>query len=311
MALRNFATKAGDDYEKDESYKKIVDNRNIPDIGKGSLYFRILSFEDADFSHGMEFWLNTGVVKNGKPVSIPFVSSLPFHEFVGRNDKTGAVYVSWKVGEKKCPLAKLAKENHPVIAKTSFGKGEAKPNVGAFHAARIQLIEPLRDAKGNTIKDDKGIPKFTIHAEERILKMRQGWWDQFVQLVEPEEVATQDDGFSESATKKPKAFPTKDLTKVVWMLTKERRTKNPSTDPAMNVDYVFDFSDRVVLENPPATPEPPIDFSKVFKAISTDELNKMKAKHEASPEGDEQDPASYGESLPEEAHSSGAPEDGF
>ncbi len=310
MAFGNYATRQGTEVERDESYKKIVDKRDVPDIGKGTLYFRFLSLDENDFSHGMKFWLSTGVVKNGKVVNIPFVSSLPFSDFVGTNQQTGSVYVSWKVGADKCPLAKLAKEGHPVISTQSFNGGEPKPSVNAYHAARIQLIEVQRDAKGNAIKDDKGLPKFTIHAEERILEMTQGWWDQLVRIVEPEETTQVDDGFTSAPAKATKAFPTKDLTKVVWMLSKQKRTVNPNPNPKLNVDYVLDFSDKVVLDNPPAITEAPIDFAKVFKTISDDELKKMMAKHTGTEEGDEHNPESYGEAL-DNGNPEGSPEDGF
>lgn len=300
MALSQFATRAGSDVEKDETYKKIVDKRNVPDIGRGALYFRILGFEDADFFHGMEFWLNVGHKKDGSPMTLPRISPNPFTDFVSHNSRTGGVYVSWKSAKDKCPLSKLTFEGHPLIVKTSFRGGEPKPNVSAFHAARIQLIEPERDAKGQVVKDKNGFAQFTVLPDERILKMTQNWWDQLVRLVEGEETQQVDDGFADATPNTKKEFPTKDLTKVIFMIRKEKRTKNPNPDPALNVDYVLDFSAKIALDKVPALPEAPIDFGRVFKPLTQEELKDFLKKH--NPEGsedDHRDPSKYGETLDE------------
>lgn len=310
MSLSQFATRAGAGVEKDETYKKIVDKRNVPEIGRGSLYFRILGFEDADFFHGMEFWLNVGHKKDGTPMTLPRISPNPFSDFVSHNTRTGGVYVSWKSAKDKCPLSKLTAENHPLIVRQSFKGGEPKPNVTAFHAARIQLIEPERDRNGQVVKDAKGLPKFTVIPEERILKMTQSWWDQFVRLVEGEEIQQVDDGFTDTDTSVKKTFPTKDLTKVIWMLRKERRTKNPNPDPVLNVDYVLDYSAKVALDKVPAITEDPIDFSRVFKALTQEELKDFLKKHETpGGEDDHRDPSKYGESLEDAAPAAGNSDD--
>lgn len=298
MALSQYATRAGSNDERDETYKKIVDKRNVPDIGRGALYFRILGFEDTDFFHGMEYWLNVGHKKDGSPLSIPRVSPNPFSDFVSHNSRTGGVYVSWKSAKEKCPLAKLTAEGHPLIVRQSFKGGEPKPNVSAVHAARIQMIEPERDRVGQVVKDAKGLPKFTVIPEERILKLTQNWWDQLVRLVEGEEVQQVDDGFTDTTAQTKKEFPTKDLTKVIWMLRKEKRTKNPNPDPALNIDYVLDFSAKVALDKVPVRTEAPIDFARVFKPITQEELSELLNKHKAeSSESDHRNPSAYGESL--------------
>lgn len=302
MGLRDTASRASTE-PKDETYKKIVDKRNVPEIGKGSLYFRFLSVDEADFHHGMEFWLNLGKHPNNpdKDLLLPRISPNPFADFV--NQKTG--YISRKAPG--CPLSDLAEAGHPLIAMgPSYGGKAPKQSISPFHAARIQLVEPIRDKAGKPIKDEKGHARFQVIPEERILKFTQNWWDQFVNLIDPLPVSVEDDGITE--VKEPKKFPVADKTRVIWVMRQEVRTKNPTGNPKLDKDYVMDFSDKVwltdgdIVEVPEVTP-----YDKVFKVITPAELLEFKAKWEnkapaagGSSGRPQDDPALYGDTIPGE-----------
>jgi hypothetical protein len=50
---------------------------------------------------------------------------------------------------------------------------------------------------GKVVRDANGLPKFTINPEERLLKMNQSWWDQFVRLVEGDSNQQVEDAFAQ------------------------------------------------------------------------------------------------------------------
>lgn len=238
-----------------EEYKRILPNKEhpIPDVDGGRFLFRIVNANPTeDFRHGMKFWLNVGKKKDGTTIAKPFVSALPFQDFLGKSSR-GGVFVNRSASDKGCKLSQLADQKHPLIALNKFrpdGEGSFKPNVDPFHACIIQLIELEKDAKGGIIMTD-GRPKFKVLPEEYYFEFRQAWWDQWVNLVTPqseEEAASMDDGLTEDSGKaKRKPLPTADMTKIVWMLWKEKRVKNKTGNPKLDIDYLFDFSDRVVL----------------------------------------------------------------
>ena len=281
--------------ESDESYKKIIPNKDhpIPDIGAGRLYFRITRPGADEIKHGMEFWLNAGFRRgSGDAISIPRVSPNPFSDFLVVNSRTNARFVARSAADKGCPLSALADQGHPVVAlnrfKTDDKTGKNKPNVDPFHAMCVQVVRPKRGADGKVVMAE-GKPVFDILPEEMVFKMRQAWWDQWVNLVEPKaEAEAQDDGFTDAAAVKPKTFPTKDLSKVIWFIEKKRRTKNATGNAKMDVDYVLDYSDKVFIQDA----DIPKDYveieslDKIFQAPTKEELAELVAKAEAHARGD-------------------------
>ena len=83
-------------------------------------------------------------------------------------------------------------------------------------------------------------------------------------------------------TKVAKALPTKDLTRVIWMVTKEKRTKNPTGKVKLDVDYVLDFAGSSVIKDADMVPvNDPIDMAKAFTVINDEDLNRWMAHAEA------------------------------
>jgi len=309
MSFSQFATTPGNDLPKDESYKKVVDKRNVPDIGKGLLFFRIVSIQESDFKHGVEFWMNIGTRQDGTQITLPRVSPNPFQDFVKINRRTQGVYISRSAADKGCPLSKLADNRHPLIALSKFAdQEEAKPNVAPFHAMRIQLIEPVKDAQGKVIMEN-GVPKIKVLPDERILKLSQNWWDQFVKIVEPGSNKETDGSEAFTQIKEPKVLPTKDLTKIVWWIKKEKKTENLSGIPKLDVRYVLDFSDKTTIKDKeiPALPEPPVDLDAMFKAVTDEELTEWMSRYEGKSGPAHDSPGSYGEDVPDSPSVQGQP----
>ena len=134
--------------EKDETYKRIVGKKAVPEIGAGSLMFRIISAKPEDFGHYMKFWLAIGLKDNGKHVTIPRVSSFPFSDFLIADGRGGTRVAKTAALAKGCRLSKLAENRHPLIALSEYkdSKGAFKVNVDAAHVAHIQIIKRKRDA---------------------------------------------------------------------------------------------------------------------------------------------------------------------
>ena len=319
-AFRGTTTTAGTE-AKDETYKRIIGKRHVPDIGKGSLMFRFLSMKPEDFGHYMQFWLNIGLKDNGDFITIPRVSPLSLTDFIV-NDGRGGTRIGRTAGAAKgCLLSKLAENNHPVIALSDYkdSKGAPRKNIDAIHAAPIQLIERRRDAQGRAMKNADGSPAFVVKGEMMFLGMPQSWWDQFVNLIDPAATPVGADDDLRGNAKAPKPFPTTDLTRVIWMVTKEKRIKNPTGNVKTDVDYVFDFAGSSFLKDADmVTVVDPIDLHKAFVVASDTETNEWVKRADAGwpkqasgaaaggAQGDggkpnpEDDPANYGRRVGEE-----------
>lgn len=276
-AFRDTAVQAGTE-EKDESYKRIVGKKNVPDIGKGSLMFRLVSAKPEDFGHYMKFWLNIGLKDNGDHLSIPRVSPNPFGDFIVSDGRGGKRVGRTSAALKGCRLSQLAENNHPLIALSIYkdSKGAFKKNIDPAHVAAIQLIERKRDAQGRALKNTDGSPAFVIKPELQFLEMPQSWWDQFVNIVDPVAPTTAGaDDDLRGEVKKAKTLPTTDLTRVIWMMTKEKRTKNPTGDPAKDVDYVLDFAGSTTIKDADMVAvTDPIEMSKAFVVITDEDLTR-------------------------------------
>ncbi len=310
--------------EKDETYKRIISKKRVPDIGKGSLMFRLVSAKPEDFGHYMKFWLNVGRKTNGDFATLPRVSRLPFSDFLVP-DGRGGVRVGKTAGALKgCRLSQLAEQRHPLIALSEYkdSKGNFKTNVDASHVAHVQVIERKRDAQGRAMKNQDGSPAFTVLPEEMFLEMPQSWFDQFVNIIDPvaAPAAGADDDLR-GETKVAKALPTKDLTRVIWMMTKEKRTKNPTGNVKTDVDYVLDFAGTTTLKDSDMVPlKDPIDMAKAFIVINDEDLNRWMANAEAGWPANgttaaatgaggamEDSPEAYGQRVETPAASAGSP----
>jgi hypothetical protein len=271
--------------EKDETYKRIVGKKHVPEIGAGSLMFRLVSATPMDFGHYMKFWLNIGMKDNGKPILLPRVSKNPFSDFIVPDGRGGTRVSKTAAAFKGCRLSQLAEQDHPVIGLSEFkdNKEKFKKSIDIAHVAHIQLIERKRDAQGKAIKNADGTPAFTVKPEEMFLEMPQSWWDQFVNIIDP--VATPAAGADDDLRSTPKAvknLPTQDLTRVIWMVTKEKRTKNPTGKAKLDIDYVLDFAGTTVLKDADMVPlKDPIDMAKAFVVINDEDLNRWMAHAEA------------------------------
>jgi hypothetical protein len=289
--------------------------------------FRIISAKPEDFGHYMKFWLAIGLKDNGKHVTIPRVSSFPFSDFLIADGRGGTRVAKTAALAKGCRLSKLAENRHPLIALSEYkdSKGAFKVNVDAAHVAHIQIIKRKRDAQGRAVKNADGTPAFIVEPEEMFLEMPQSWFDQFVNIIDPiaAPVAGVDDDLR-GTPKVVKALPSKDLTRVIWMMTKEKRTKNPTGNAKTDVDYVLDFAGTSVLKDSDMVPvKDPIDMAKAFVVVNDEDLNRWMAHAEAGwPKtaggtgtaaggsagvSDEDSPDAYGERVG--APASGAPAD--
>ncbi len=155
-----------------------------------------------------------------------------------------------------------------------------KPNVDPCHVTPVQIVEPVKDPATGQVIIENGSPKVKVLPEMYILKYRQGWWDQFLDIVEPQAApaVAVNDGMTDAVAPAAaaKKLPTTDLTKVVWFLEKRVRTVNPTGNPKMDVDYVLSFSEKIVL-TPEMIPVPTgaVDFHSVMQSPSAEELAKM------------------------------------
>lgn len=276
-------------FTKNEDYKKIIPSSQsgieIPEIGQGRLYFRLLNAAPEAFGHYMEFWLNLGVnSQTQRALLIPKVSPNPFTDFiaVGRDGKK---YVGRTAAAAGCPLSRLADARHPLIALNTLKKdreGNFKPNVDPCHVTPVQLVEPVKGPDGVVIIEN-GVPKVKVHPEMYLFKFRQGWWDSFLDIIEPKPqgAATVDDGMTEAPKVVVKTLPTKDLTKVVFFIERKKRVLNATGNPKMDVDYVVSFSEKIVL-TPEMIPAPvgAVDFHSVMQAPSDQELAALAIKAE-------------------------------
>ncbi len=247
---------------------------DIPEIGKGRLYFRMISDKPEDVGHFMQFWLNLGLnTKTSQPIIIPKVSPNKFSDFVNTS-RGGKKYVGKSAAAHGCPLSKLADAHHPLIALDGMKKdrdGNAALKVNPVHVVPIQFV-----------KVTPGLPaRIEVMPEMLLLSMRPTWWKQFVDIVDPVESTTvaYEDGLVSAAAQTTKAtakLPTSDITKVLWYIEKKVRVVNPVPDPKMNVDYVLGFSDVVTLADAqiPAVTNP-VSIAEYFKAPEVDELAKM------------------------------------
>lgn len=282
--LRTY-TSAPSTEEKDETYKRIISKKNVPEVGAGSLMFRLVSAEPKDFSHFMKFWLNIGQKDNGKFNTIPRVSALPFTDFLVADGRGGTRVAKTGGMAKGCRLSALAEQRHPLIALSEYkdSKGAFKINVDASHVARVQVIQRKRDPQGRAVKNADGSPAFVVQPEEMFLEMPQSWFDQLVNIIDP--IAAPAGGADDDLrgeTKAPKALPTKDLTRVIWMMTKEKRTKNPTGNVKTDVDYVLDFAGTTTLKDADMVPlKDPIDIAKAFMVVNDEDLNRWISSAEA------------------------------
>jgi hypothetical protein len=305
-------TPTGGTEEKDETYKRVVGKKHVPDIDKGSLMFRLVSANPADFGHYMKFWLNIGMRDNGKHLTIPRVSRNAFPDFIVSDGRGGTRVARTAAAIKGCRLSQLAENNHPVIALSEYkdSKGNFKKNIDSAHVARIQLIERKRDAQQRAMKNADGSPAFVVKPEEMFLEMPQSWWDQFVNIIDPVAgAAAGADDDLRGETKKVKALPTTDLTRVIWMMTKEKRTKNPTGNAKVDVDYVLDFASSTTIKDADMVAVAgPLEMSKAFVYVDDADLTRWMAAAEAGwPKGSgaqqsgapsaEDDPDSYGQRL--------------
>lgn len=300
MSLRDTAP-INNSEPTDESYKRIIPGNgvDVPDIQPGAtegarLYFRWTDGLESAIRHGVKFWLNTGIVKsNGKGIRIPFVSPNPFQDFMisGRR----GTFVGSSAASKGCPLSKLADQRHPVISNREFqgqvaknDQGQPIPDVSAFHTIRAQVVKLNRDASGAVIMNN-GRPSFQVQPEGLGLEFRQNWWEKFVNLLEPMPVeALMDDGMSGApAAAAPKDLAkfmkdngVKDLTRVIFFIYKRKKDETKPID-GKNTEYVVDFSDKVwITDADDVQPVDLLDWNKVYKVPTTEELEALVAKAE-------------------------------
>lgn len=301
MSLRDTAP-AQSSESSDESYKRLIPSNGsgieVPDLPSGALegprlYFRLSTADEKSIKHGMKFWLKTGVAKtDGTMISVPFVSPNDFADFMisGRR----GMYVGRSAAAKGCPLSKLADQRHPVVALNTLRKddqGNFRPNVDPFHTAHVQLVKLVRDGQGKVIVEN-GKPRIEVQPEGLGFEFRQNWWEQMVNLLEPlpfDASAVVDDGMTDAAPAAPpkdlKAFMTangvKDMTRVIFYIVKKKRTKNPTGDVKKDVDYELSFSDKVwITDAQDVKAVDPLDWAKVYKSPTQDELNVLIAKAE-------------------------------
>ena len=308
--FRAYTSAPGAEEDKDQTYKRIISKKHVPDIGKGSLMFRLVSADPASFGHYMKFWLNIALKDNGKHVTLPRVSKLPFSDFLVADGRGGVRVAKTAGAVKDCRLSQLAENDHPLINLSDFQdtKGKPKKNIDAAHVAHIQLVERKRDAQGRAMKNPDGSPAFTILPDDMFLEMPQGWFDQFVNIIDPVAApAAGADDDMRGETKVAKALPTKDLTRVIWMVTKEKRTKNPTGKVKLDVDYVLDFAGSSVIKDADMVPvNDPIDMAKAFTVINDEDLNRWMAHAEA---GWPKTAGAPGQAAGGQQHGQGADED--
>jgi hypothetical protein len=302
---------------KDETYKKIISKKHVPDIDKGALLFRLISSDPKDFHHFMKFWLNVGKKSDGTYISIPRVSANPFKDFIVSDGRGGTRIIRTAAAAKGCVLSKLAENNHPLINLSSYvdSSGKPKKNIDPIHVTKVQIIERVKDEQGRPMKNENGAPMLKILPDEMLLEMPQSWWDQFVNIVDPAPQASQvENDLRESLPSKQ--LPTKDLTRIVWMVYKQRRTKNITGDPRKDIDYIVDFSSKVVLSDKQIPKvENPLDISKAYQIPTKEDLDRWIQKAESgwAESGNDDmddladDPESYGQRVPELDSSSDVP----
>jgi hypothetical protein len=319
MSFRDGTTATGGNEEKDETYKRIIGKKNVPDLDKGELMFRLVSSKPEDFKHCMKFWLRVGRKQNeDKFFVLPRVSPNPFTDFIVSDGRGGTRLGRTAAAAKGCVLSKLAENNHPLIDLSPFkdSQGRPKRNIEPVHVARVQVIERKRDANGRPMNNPDGTPALNVQGEEMLMEFPQSWWDQFVNVVDP---IPQEQAASDlREVKEPKKLPTADLTRVVWMVYKEKRTKNPTGDPKKDVDYIVDFASKTILPANLPTPEH-VDFDAAYKVITQEEVDEWVKRAEdgwparsdsaapaesaggAGGHGDEDDPAAYGQRVGDKA----------
>ncbi len=294
---------APSDTPPDETYKRIIPNKHIkipalppaPAKEGQRFYFRFVDLKPSTTFDGVKFWLKTGAInKKGEPVVVPFISDRPFDDFKFKGRK--GVAIGHSAAEKGCALSKLADQRHPVVALNLQRKddktGLFKPNVEPVHAARVQMISVARDSQGGIIMDGQS-PKLDINPDEKIFEFRQSWWDKLVEVLEPKPqgpVVVVDDGMTEAKAPEPvknlkdfmAANKIADLGQIVFYVQIKERTTNKSGDRASDIDYEFDYSEKVFLDpkNIPASIDPILDWGRVYKKIKTEELAILVAKAE-------------------------------
>ena len=303
MSLRDTAPGATNT-PSDESYKRLIPSPKsgieIPDLptpGKGDtggmILFRWFATAENHIRHGMKFWLQTGATKtNGEMISVPFVSARPFEDFViaGRKGK----FVGRSAAEKGCVLSKLADQRHPVVALNTLRKDEktglAKPQVDPFHTIHAQIVELEKDAGGATKKGPDGKPLVKVLPTAYGFEFRQGWWDQFVNLLEP--LPVDDTPVDDTVTDQPAKKPPKDLKafmeanklrldQVVFYIQKVRRTEKKSTNESMNVDYFVSFSEKLwITDAVDVKAEDPLDWAKAYMVPTQEEIDNLVMKAE-------------------------------
>jgi hypothetical protein len=288
MSLREHASNTGQSQQEENPLlARVFGKRNVPDLGKGAFFFRLVGVKtatelEAAFHHCIKFWIFLGNKGNGDPITWPVVSQVPYNEFFEKNAKSGRVWYN-KLLPLKCRLSALAQQGHPLIAINRYTptlKGGA-PNhsVDKLHAVKIQVVEPVLDGTGNVIVDN-GVPRVVVKAEESVFEFWQVVYDQLCDFVEPPADAPAGDTATAALTGGTPVAPRKKLPAnvpldhLLWFIQKAKRVVNATGDSAKDIDYVLGFSEKLIFTDAmiPAVTEPLPALSVVEAPITEQEL---------------------------------------